>query len=381
MKPSFRRLHRWFFVCAVLASTLHAESETYQNTAGVTLPAQRVFRPWVFVGTDLGVASLTTEIPGEENKTGLATGFHSLLSYNVADRLILDAGLGLAYKRVTGVRPDGFQAYLETSSLEARISTRVQFAGFQFGPLLELHGLADLSHRPTVEPIVTNEPERGSMLIAGLSAVYEFVRNDMPIRAGVELKTDLDIPNRRLIEAQAVVQVGFPVLSSTPKVRRIASVRKKDLPTIENAASLEALSSPESVPIERAYFEIPLMRILFVTDSHKLAKQSKHKLLELGRFLLANRDKYTRLQIDGHADRVGNRQYNLDLSQRRAESVFDQLTRSGLDRNVLASRGWGYEKPFVKSANLEQALNRRVVIRVYGVSEPEFIDRLRSLTR
>ena len=64
--------------------------------------------------------------------------------------------------------------------------------------------------------------------------------------------------------------------------------------------------------------------------------------------------------VIGHTDAKGTRQYNLDLSQRRADSVKEMLvTTFGVDPKMLVAVGFG-EEQLQDPANPEGAVNRRV---------------------
>lgn len=60
--------------------------------------------------------------------------------------------------------------------------------------------------------------------------------------------------------------------------------------------------------------------------------------------------------IEGHTDRQGSREMNLELSQRRAQAVADFLKANGVAADRLRVQGFGFDRPVSDSA--EQ--NRRV---------------------
>lgn len=78
----------------------------------------------------------------------------------------------------------------------------------------------------------------------------------------------------------------------------------------------------------------------------------------------------TVLVIDGHTDSTGGRDYNMALSQRRAESVGDYLVSQGIDPVRLATYGYGPEHP-VASNDAEEGrqANRRVELTLMPVTE------------
>ena len=71
------------------------------------------------------------------------------------------------------------------------------------------------------------------------------------------------------------------------------------------------------------------------------------------------------LEIATHTDIRGNKQYNLDLSQKRSNAVLEYLIDAGISKNRLSAKGYGESKPIIKCATEESCteqqheLNRR----------------------
>jgi outer membrane protein OmpA-like peptidoglycan-associated protein len=71
-----------------------------------------------------------------------------------------------------------------------------------------------------------------------------------------------------------------------------------------------------------------------------------------------------RLEIRGHTDSQGPASFNLELSQRRAESVRQYLIKGGVDPSRLTSVGVGEEEPIASNATPDgRAQNRRIEFR------------------
>ena len=71
----------------------------------------------------------------------------------------------------------------------------------------------------------------------------------------------------------------------------------------------------------------------------------------------------TRLEVSGHADRVGSDATNMALSRRRADTVAAELVRNGVQRNQIVVNAFGESRPLVPTAdNVREAQNRRVEI-------------------
>ncbi|MDH4036317.1 MAG: OmpA family protein [Candidatus Krumholzibacteria bacterium] len=71
-----------------------------------------------------------------------------------------------------------------------------------------------------------------------------------------------------------------------------------------------------------------------------------------------------RLEIRGHTDSQGPANFNLELSQRRAESVRQYLIKGGVDPSRLTSVGVGEEEPIASNATPDgRSQNRRIEFR------------------
>lgn len=108
-------------------------------------------------------------------------------------------------------------------------------------------------------------------------------------------------------------------------------------------------------------------RILFAYDESIIDTSSYIIIDELADALL--RFDRVVLEIQGHASRSGpddNRvDYNMNLSQRRAESVKQALVDRGVQAFRLKTRGFGFSMPVVPNdSEANRALNRRTVFRI-----------------
>jgi outer membrane protein OmpA-like peptidoglycan-associated protein len=69
------------------------------------------------------------------------------------------------------------------------------------------------------------------------------------------------------------------------------------------------------------------------------------------------------IYVYGYTDDVGTQEYNLKLSERRAQAVRDSLVKAGIDRTLIATRGFGKSDPRAKGDTTQaRAANRRVEI-------------------
>jgi len=73
----------------------------------------------------------------------------------------------------------------------------------------------------------------------------------------------------------------------------------------------------------------------------------------------------TVLEVEGHTDSVGSDEYNLNLSERRANAVADYLINKGITPDRLDAFGAGEKHPVAtNSTELGRSLNRRVELKI-----------------
>ena len=69
------------------------------------------------------------------------------------------------------------------------------------------------------------------------------------------------------------------------------------------------------------------------------------------------------IYVYAYTDDTGTKDYNLQLSARRARAVRDVLVQAGIDPSLISTRGFGKSKPLVAGSNPKaRAANRRVEI-------------------
>jgi OOP family OmpA-OmpF porin len=71
------------------------------------------------------------------------------------------------------------------------------------------------------------------------------------------------------------------------------------------------------------------------------------------------------VDVIGYADELGNRDYNLKLSEKRAKNVEEMIVRSGIDQSRLKVVIKGADNSVPKESELARQLVRRVAFKVY----------------
>ena len=103
-----------------------------------------------------------------------------------------------------------------------------------------------------------------------------------------------------------------------------------------------------------------LKNIAFETDSYLLVAQSNPELQAIFDFMQNNPQ--ISVEIIGHTDDIGNEEYNMLLSERRAASVRQALIDKGINGDRIKTKGCGSTQPLFPN-NFDDELkflNRRV---------------------
>jgi peptidoglycan-associated lipoprotein len=86
-----------------------------------------------------------------------------------------------------------------------------------------------------------------------------------------------------------------------------------------------------------------LKTVYFDFDSSTIDGETKSALEGNADYLKANKN--VDVQIEGHCDERGGRQYNLALGERRAKAVRDYMVALGVESKRLSTISYGSERP------------------------------------
>jgi len=105
---------------------------------------------------------------------------------------------------------------------------------------------------------------------------------------------------------------------------------------------------------------------LFDFDSAKLRPEGQEALRNLAAEI-NSLDDVDSITVDGYTDSTGPEEYNLQLSQRRAEAVKEALVSFGVDPDLITVHGYGESNPVASNDTREgRQQNRRAEITVVG---------------
>ena len=163
-------------------------------------------------------------------------------------------------------------------------------------------------------------------------------------------------------EAMALTpKISTPTASSSKTPSLVVALAPKAPPSL--ATSSVAELSPAS--LQKKLNEI-LARSSIEFES-KSATMTPSSLATLDQLIIELRHSpRTAIEIGGHTDKYGEPEYNLQLSQRRADAVRRYVTKHGLTNQITAV-GYGASQPLSVAENRASLQrNRRIEIRLKG---------------
>lgn len=130
-------------------------------------------------------------------------------------------------------------------------------------------------------------------------------------------------------------------------------ISKKEIEITMTLFDSTALLSGKNIRINNLFFD---------HDSFTIKEESFSELNRLVKYLKSNKYK---IQIIGHTDSTGTKEYNLKLSENRAKAIVDYLVKNGIKKSRLSAIGKGDSEPVEREKTVESnALNRRVEIKI-----------------
>lgn len=149
----------------------------------------------------------------------------------------------------------------------------------------------------------------------------------------------------------------FGGMKPAPIAAPVAAPETEATPTVPEAP-LEPIPAAEPTP-ERMKYCVSL-NIEFDIDKAEIRLQYHDEVAKVGDFM----KKYptTTAVIEGYTDEVGSDDYNMRLSQQRAESVVKSLVENfGIDPSRLSATGYGKTRPITdNSTDAGRQKNRRI---------------------
>lgn len=148
-------------------------------------------------------------------------------------------------------------------------------------------------------------------------------------------------------------------------------VEKNEYFTKRMEISTATILKPDTLKLDIAVKKIPkeaivISNIYYESAKAELRTESKASLDKELVTLLKDNPQLI-IEIGSHTDDVGSNDYNLKLSQQRAESVVKYLVEKGIPKDRMLARGYGETKPLTTNVTPEERQrNRRTEFKIIG---------------
>ncbi len=209
----------------------------------------------------------------------------------------------------------------------------------------------------------------------GIGTEYKIKLNITDKVTGLPLQVSVDITNmsnnKELKKGLTPSGVFNESLFFTEKTTVLISIKKdgyifqditvKIVPDSNKTKSIERTIALEKPIVGNKFV---LKNIYYDFDKAELQKESDLELLNLLKLLQTNPT--MRIEVGSHTDNLGEKEYNYNLSQRRAESVRAWLGAHGVNKARVEAKGYGEDEPLASNDEEEEGreLNRRSEIKI-----------------
>ena len=186
-----------------------------------------------------------------------------------------------------------------------------------------------------------------------------------------KMKADLEATRRAAEDAQKAAADERQKLEDQRKAEEARSAelaRARDAQQLAEEAMKKTLSQLAQVREEARGLIVTLPgSIYFDVNKSDVKSAMRARLTEIARALATAPDRH--VLVEGHTDSDGTDEYNLKLSNLRAESVRSILVAGGISPDRVESHGYGETRPVAPNTTAAgKAQNRRVEIVLQGAA-------------
>ena len=175
-----------------------------------------------------------------------------------------------------------------------------------------------------------------------------------------------------------LTRYALPLIAAAALAGCSSAVKLDEPAPVETRQATTPVATPPQQPTQPAQTTVPTVdlfekytqdvnkggnRVVYFDFDSDVVKEEYRPVVDLHAKRL-NANKRAALNLEGHTDERGGREYNLALGQRRAEAVAKSLTLLGVGANQVEAVSFGKERPAAQGSSEEAwAKNRRVELK------------------
>ncbi len=130
--------------------------------------------------------------------------------------------------------------------------------------------------------------------------------------------------------------------------------------TTNPVASVDLKTNYSDSDVTRALIEKGYFNIFFDINKDYPSNGSTQNVYHIIRYLKQNPN--TKVKLIGHTDKTGDMEVNKNLSERRAKSIFNLISASGVDENRIKIEGLGIDNDVPSDVKAGNNMARRVSV-------------------
>jgi outer membrane protein OmpA-like peptidoglycan-associated protein len=212
---------------------------------------------------------------------------------------------------------------------------------------------------------------------AAAAAAKAKAEADAEAQRQAELTAAKEAQMKAEAEAQAAQQKAAADAAAQKAAMEQAALQAKEQAAKDEAARAQAATAALRAQLLRQLNDVlqttdtprglvvNMADVLFETNKFALSQDAQLKLAKLSGIIQAHPG--LNLAIEGYTDTTGTPDYNLKLSEQRADAVRDFLISQGLSADTITSKGLGQADPVADNSTAAgRKLNRRVEIILSG---------------
>ena len=175
-----------------------------------------------------------------------------------------------------------------------------------------------------------------------------------------------------------LTRFALPLIAAAALAGCSSAVKLDEPAPVETRQPVAPVATPAQQPVQPVQSAVPTVdlftqytqevnkganRVVYFDFDSDVVKEEYRPLVDLHAKRL-NANKRAALNLEGHTDERGGREYNLALGQRRAEAVAKSLTLLGVGAAQVEAVSFGKERPAMQGSSEEAwAKNRRVEVK------------------
>lgn len=255
-----------------------------------------------------------------------------------------DTNIGWGFSARSGIDKNGNPVSIRIRSARADFSPRFRLLSFwQVGPIVTANFGTDTRFNTSLGNSVATI-YGGAKTVLDLGSIERF-----PIQAWGEALTELSSFGRDAITLLAGFRLSLPIEERT----------------------IDVLTTSRAAPQRDIRVVLDTKKVFFKTSSAKIRPEIIQTLSALSGHLATNPNHWESVEIVGHADVRGPKEYNDQLSLRRAQSVRKALAFPGFEEQKISVQGRGFSEPVdAENHSKAWAKNRRVELTFKNVVNP-----------